>query len=198
MAWPKGRPVSREIIEKRAATVKARRPLELRFWSKVDKNGPVPEHRPELGPCFMWIGSKNRRLEFAHRVAFLLAHGRWPEPNALHKCDNPSCVRAEHLFEGTQAANMADMFAKGRGARAGARGDANAARKYPERLKRGESASWSKLTNAAVIEMRQADARGESRKSLAARFSVSEVMVSLIVRRLAWKHVGAHPEEGAR
>lgn len=28
--------------------------LEERFWSKVDRNGPVPEHRPDLGPCWLW------------------------------------------------------------------------------------------------------------------------------------------------
>src|SRR5438477_8325240 len=27
-------------------------PVET-FWKRVDKNGPVPAHRPELGPC--WI-----------------------------------------------------------------------------------------------------------------------------------------------
>lgn len=26
-----------------------------RFWSKVDKGGPVPPHRLELGPCWLWI-----------------------------------------------------------------------------------------------------------------------------------------------
>src|SRR6478609_5365672 len=27
-----------------------------RFWKKVDKNGPIPAHRPELGPCWIWTG----------------------------------------------------------------------------------------------------------------------------------------------
>jgi|SRR5580658_5854190 hypothetical protein len=37
---------------KRALTSK-KISVEERFWSKVDKNGPVPSHRPELGQC--WI-----------------------------------------------------------------------------------------------------------------------------------------------
>ena len=29
------------------------------FWLKVDKNGPVPEVRPDLGRCWLWLGTKN-------------------------------------------------------------------------------------------------------------------------------------------
>lgn len=35
-------------------------PLEERFWAKVNKDGPIPEHRPELGPCWVWTGSLSR------------------------------------------------------------------------------------------------------------------------------------------
>src|SRR5208282_3495744 len=31
-------------------------PRERRFWAHVDKNGPVPPHRPALGPCWVWTG----------------------------------------------------------------------------------------------------------------------------------------------
>lgn len=34
---------------------------------------------------------------------------------ALHSCDNPLCVRPEHIFEGTQQDNLRDMAAKMRG-----------------------------------------------------------------------------------
>ena len=36
-------------------------PLEDRFWAKVDKNGPVPAHRPELGPCWIWTAARFKR-----------------------------------------------------------------------------------------------------------------------------------------
>jgi len=35
--------------------------LEDRFWAKVDKNGPVPAHRPELGPCWIWTAARFKR-----------------------------------------------------------------------------------------------------------------------------------------
>lgn len=107
-----------------------------RFEQSVDKNGPIPAHCPELGPCHIWIGFISRtnrygqftmRLEgrtrstscLTHRVAFFLKHGRWPYPSALHHCDNRACVRWEHIYEGTQFSNVADMIARnpyGRGA----------------------------------------------------------------------------------
>jgi hypothetical protein len=98
--------------------------ITTRFWSKVDRNGPV---YPGRGRCWVWIASKDfngygqfgmggaaGRPMKAHRVAFFLEEGRWPEPFALHHCDNPSCVRRSHLFEGDQKDNMRDASAKGR------------------------------------------------------------------------------------
>ena len=101
--------------------------MEERFFSHVDTNGPVPSHRPELGPCHPWTGALNpdgygefstggrgSYQTLAPRVAFFIAEGRWPEPHALHHCDNPPCVRRSHLWEGDQDNNMKDAAAKGR------------------------------------------------------------------------------------
>lgn len=52
----------------------------------------------------------------AHREAMERHLGRELDSSehVLHACDNPPCVRPDHLFLGDQALNMADMFAKGR------------------------------------------------------------------------------------
>jgi len=100
--------------------------LAERFASHVDRNGPIPPHLPELGPCHIWTGALNDsgygwfKVDHvvgstrAQRVAFFLKHGRWPIPCALHHCDNRPCVRSDHIFEGTRGDNVADMVAKGR------------------------------------------------------------------------------------
>lgn len=40
------------------------RPAAERFWEKVNKDGPIPEHRPELGPCWLWTGHINRQTGY--------------------------------------------------------------------------------------------------------------------------------------
>jgi len=147
----------------------AERDTIQRFWSKVDKNGPVPAHCPELGPCWMWTAAKSEKgygrfwfaggLRLAHRVAFFLEESRWPVPDGMHCCDNPACVRRSHLKEGTHADNNADKAAKGRlptgdahwtrrhpelapmrrHPERAAKGDANGSRLHPERLARGDN-----------------------------------------------------------
>jgi hypothetical protein len=55
----------------------------------------------------------NSRL--AHRFSYLIHYGELSDSlKVLHHCDNPQCVRPDHLFLGTQQDNVADMHAKGR------------------------------------------------------------------------------------
>lgn len=54
----------------------------------------------------------------AHRYAWERSFGPVSAGlSVLHACDNPACVRPEHLMIGTQAANMRDASRKGRMAR---------------------------------------------------------------------------------
>lgn len=92
------------------------------FWPRVQKSEG----------CWLWTGAKDRygygewigvKLPFRgrikpHRASWLLHFGDIPQELwVLHKCDNRSCVRPDHLFLGTPLDNNQDMAAKGRSAR---------------------------------------------------------------------------------
>lgn len=81
---------------------------ETRFWPKVNKNGPIPEQRPDLGPCWVWLASKSpkgyglftirHKHMRAHRVAYEWAKGAVPAGLTLdHLCRNRACVNPDHL-----------------------------------------------------------------------------------------------------
>lgn len=49
----------------------------LSFWPKVDLNGPIPEHRPELGPCWVWTGHKLKKSGYG-RIHLVTESAREP------------------------------------------------------------------------------------------------------------------------
>ncbi len=71
--------------------------------------------------CWLWKGAKNEmgygvirdgeKLLLAHRVALRLKLGSDFDGFACHTCDNPSCVKPEHLYIGTHEDNMRDLSA---------------------------------------------------------------------------------------
>lgn len=202
---------------------------QCRFWAKVDKDGPIPADQPELGPCWVWIASRSKKNGYgrfglqtngrsvvvsAPRFALELALGRTLTGWALHHCDNPSCVRPNHLYEGTPASNVDDMMSRGRGPtgdRSGqrrhperypapevrsalgrvfaARGEEHGLRKHPECAARGEQHGNAQLTQEDVLAIRSRAAAGEPHRILAAAFDVHHAHVRGIVHRRYWKHV---------
>lgn len=201
--------------------------LSERFWPLVDKNGPAPAHCPELGACWVWTRSKhtfgygkigiNYKTFGTHCVAWELTYGPIPDGQwVLHKCDNPPCVRPDHLFLGTQADNMADRDAKhrlptgdahwsrrnpervARGLRSGKytkpeatpRGERHGLRKHPELAARGERANKSTLTEQDVRDIRRLYAERQANMyELAARYGISRPAVGYIIKRKTWQHV---------
>jgi len=85
-----------------------------RFWPKVDKNGPVPEYAPHLGPCWVWTKTPNAdgygqfrgSEKLAHRMAYVLEVGPIPEGLTIdHLCRVRICVNPSHLEPVTQQEN---------------------------------------------------------------------------------------------
>lgn len=82
-------------------------PLEERLLSKISKDGPLPEQRPELGPCWMWTGTRqgsgygcvtiSQRKFGAHVAVYEFYRKPVPEGMELDHLCHPgdgSCVRA--------------------------------------------------------------------------------------------------------
>ena len=170
-------------MTRRRSSVVPRRIYVLdQFWSKVTK---TPN-------CWLWCGAKTydgygviklrqQRLR-THRVSWELSFGQIPDGLfVLHRCDNPPCVRPDHLFLGTKQDNNRDAVSKGRWA--------NGSDKPDHRRKRGEDSPTAKLNDAQVKELRHLHERGTSTRSLAIHFGVGIATVYRTIRRETWKHV---------
>ena len=134
--------------------------------------------------CWVWTAGKNSdgygtlrargRVERAHRASMLLEHGHLPELCVLHSCDNPACVRPDHLSEGTHSENIKAAYDRGR--------------KHPPTFL-GERHPQAKLTASDVREIRRRCKEGETRAALAAAYGMGLSQVSRIVRRESWSHI---------
>ena len=108
------------------------KPIKQRLLEKIviDENG-----------CWIWrgcIASKgyasiivDGKSRLAHRLSYEAFIGPLGTLLACHKCDVRRCINPDHLFAGTHFDNVADMWAKGRGAK-------DSFANCPEKRARGE------------------------------------------------------------
>lgn len=167
-----------------------------RFWSKVDRDGPVPAHMPSVGKCWVWMASDRRgygvfsptRKESvsAHRFSWVLRNGAIPAGLfVLHHCDNTRCVRPSHLWLGTNEQNRADSVRKGRVAS----GKRCGVYTHPESRARGERHGCAKINARTVRKIRAWIRRGETQRAIAVRVGLEQSTVGRIARRQNWAHV---------
>ena len=144
--------------------------LPSRFWAKVLKTND----------CWLWTGGSDssgygaiktaKGMSIASRVSFELSVGSIPEGQCvLHRCDNPKCVKPDHLFLGTVGDNNRDRHRKGR-----------------TRASSGELHGISKLSDAGVRIIRCSPL---STKELAAIFCVSKDAINSARNNKTWKHI---------
>lgn len=139
-----------------------------------------------MGGCFEWTGSRypngygqmripEQKEGYAHRVAWFLSTGEWPkDKHVCHHCDNPGCVRFDHLFLGTRSDNMMDCSIKGRCSR----GDV-----------KGESSGMAKLSNSDVRFIRENVKKYGDYSRLGRMFSVAHTTIRSVVNGKTWTHV---------
>jgi len=153
--------------------------LEEKFWLYT-----------EVGPfmdCWLWHGPTDYKQGYgrlyyerhkhikAHRLSYILHNGPIPDNLLIcHTCDNPQCVNPNHLYAGTHLDNAADAKERNR-------------LKHPDNS--GENHGLSKLTEAAVLEIRRLYAEGHTRQSLAEKFGVLPGTISKVTLRQRWKHI---------
>lgn len=161
-----------------------------RFWSRVNKNGTIPAHRPELGSCWERPASNGdrgygrfrlgTRLLKAHRVSWMIHYGQILEDlGVLHRCDNRCCVRPDHLFVGTTLENNRDCISKGRGNRA-----------------KGEHNAHAKLTVELVREIFiLVSEKRETMYSIAKRLKMDKTSIRQVITGKTWGHATADLRE---
>lgn len=157
-----------------------------RFWQHADKpaEGCWPwkrnRYQDGYGQFSAISKDKKKRTWRAHRVAYALFNGEIPDGLCvLHSCDNPLCIRPDHLHLGTVKQNCKEAIDRGLW--------------WSEQrlasLPRGEDKPSSKLTRAQVIELRMLHELGYGYRRLAKIFKVARTTAENIVRIKKWKHI---------
>ena len=152
------------------------------------------EHVSKTDGCWEWIGRRNKKgyglatnsgrllcsgnVVKAHRLSWFIHNGPIPEGMlVLHRCDNPPCVRPDHLFLGTHQDNLLDSMSKGR--------------RMPNK---GELNGRSKLCTDDIPAIRELINSGISRREISRKYGVNESTIRRIARNRGWTHVSKSPD----
>lgn len=103
------------------------------------KEGPAPDHAPELGPCLLWTGYVNpisgygtltvrpqgckSKTHWAHVLAWTLQNGPVPPGMMVdHRCHVKLCMRTSHMRLATRKQNAENMRGARKDSSSGLRG----------------------------------------------------------------------------
>lgn len=157
-----------------------------RFWSRVARGEG----------CWLWTSATvgkgygdltfQRRHQLAHRFAWQLATGRTIPAGRVvrHRCDNPPCVRPDHLELGTAAQNVRDSYER--------------RRRTGNTVTRGTARPNAVLTDELVAEMRRAARTGRSITSIAKALGIAHSTAHRAIRGFGWPHVSEPPVPAKR
>lgn len=112
------------------------------------------------------ISRETGKTARVHRIICAEAFGEIPPGmEGCHTCDNPPCVRPDHLFVGTKYENKLDSIAKGR------------------------HAFGTRMGNNILSEGEVLAVRADPRRpvEIAKEYGISPVTVSSIKRKRSWK-----------
>ena len=141
-----------------------------RFWSKVN----IPTTNGKSNACWTWNGpitaggygtaiDANNKWILAHRFIAGLSNDI-TDKVVMHICDNPACVRPDHLAVGTHHDNTHDMIDKGR---------------HPTIKSRN-------FTAAEIRDIRKCEL---SQKEYAEKYNETVGYIGRIQRRESYKHI---------
>lgn len=149
---------------------------------RFDKYVVIP--KDYINDCWGWsagtcefgygrLGIGNNKVAKAHRLSWQFFNGPVPEGlHVLHRCDNPPCCNPNHLFLGTNADNVADKEAKGRGNHA-----------------TGDRHGMAKLCSHDIPDIKRLHAEGYSGAKIAAEYGVCYSTIRRILSGAIWKKV---------
>lgn len=149
--------------------------VRRRFWQKVVVGDACWEWVAAHGTSGCGQLSFDRRVVGAPRVSWWLHYGRMPlrSEHVCHRCDNPKCVRPDHLFLGSARDNMRDCIEKGRF-------------KFLQ-PRFGVKNNNAKMTKAAVRKMRRLHKGGATISTLAREFRLARSTARAIVCGRTWR-----------
>lgn len=140
------------------------------------------------GGCWLWTAGITKDSGYgaiqvngqsygAHRLSWLTFRGEISDGLCVcHRCDIRVCVNPAHLFIGTHADNVHDMYRKGR-----------------DNTPRGSAHVRAKLTESDIPDIMRRLAVGETPREIGESYGLSDCAVNAIRRGKSWRHVSGLP-----